>query len=1227
LVDSGAAVSIIKYSSLNNINKVNESEKLFLTGLQSEKSIETLGTIKIDMAYNNEKFCHTFHVINYPINIKSDGIIGLDFLHRHNVSLDFSQDILISGNNNIKLTPYSNDLKIEKPGKMLKARSITFIMAKILNKDIVEGITPEMEIKENVFLSKCITAVNKEGEALVSILNASEKDLNLLKIELVLENTPKTSEIFTNNIKNENKFINRKRKLESLICVKHLNSEELNSLLEICNSYEDIFHLEGDYLTHTDTIKHNIYTENKPPIAAKTYRYPEIHKDEVNKQINKMLENKIIKHSKSPWSAPLWVVPKKLDQSGKIKWRIVVDYRKLNQATVDEVYPIPQIVEILDQLSHSKYFTTLDLASGFHQIPMSEEDSEKTAFTTPNGHFEFLRMPFGLKNAPARFQRLMDIVLTGLQGTDCFVYLDDIVIHAASIQDHKNKLKKIFQRLRDNNLKLQPEKCEFMRKEVTYLGHVISTEGVKPNPEKTKIINEYPIPTNQKDIRAFLGLLGYYRRFIKDFAKITKPLTSLLKKDVNFQWTEIEDKCFDYLKKILITEPILQYPDFNREFVLRTDASNFALGAVLSQGEIGSDLPIAYASRTLNASEQNYSTIEKELLGIVWAVNHFRPYIYGRKFKIITDHRALTWLFNVKDPGSKLVRWRLKLEEFQYEIIYKSGKSNSNADCLSRIKEKESSAIIENENKNIINSCEVKLKLSYEQYLNDLINLIDTDTHIIEINDHLLDRKGNIAYFSCTDVQDPQNSFFMEILQRCNTVSDVLLSRENEKLTINKSPSNDKSQVFYHCFIKNLHFEKSTYSDLFYVLQNLRNQLMIDKVEEVHLPLPNDNYTSFSVIKFREMLKYLFNHTNIKLYICLNKLIKPEENKIQEILKENHDGPLNGHPGYFRLYHRLRQKYYWKGMQKDIKNYLNNCQSCQKNKTNRHPNKQPMVITSTSELPFDRIYLDLVGPLPMTENGNKYILTIQDDLTKFSYGFPIENQESLTVAKCLVKFITLFGIPESILTDQGSEFNSSLMKDVNKLLHIKHISSTPYHPQTNGALERSHSTLKDYLKHFIKEDQSNWDEYIHLAMFSYNTNIHSTTKYSPHELLFGRKPKLPSSITDHPTIQYSYDDFANDLKYKLRQCQNIAKENIQKSKLHSKQEYDKQAKVKSFSIDQMVYLKNNITTKGISKKLAPDYKGPYKIVNVHDNNNVTLQLKNNKFKRVHTDLIKEISTL
>ena len=463
----------------------------------------------------------------------------------------------------------------------------------------------------------------------------------------------------------------------------NLNNEEGKLLKSFLNKNKNTFYIDGQNLSHTNCVKHKIVTTSNVPIYCKNFRHPQSLEQEIDKQIDEMLQQNIIRHSKSPYNSPLWLVKKKSDISSEQRWRLVIDFRRLNEVTVDDKFPIPNIDSLFDKLGRAQYFTSLDLAKGFHQILMDDNDVEKTAFSTSRGHFEFLRMPFGLKNAPATFQRMMNYILSEFINIICVLYMDDILVFSTSLTEHFENLQKIFNRLNDYNLKIQIDKCKFLSKETTFLGHVITNGGIKPNPEKINIIKNLNLPKTVTEIKSFLGLSGYYRKFIKNYSNIASPIIKYLKKGAKI---DINDTCyieaFEKLKTILINPPILSYPNFNKKFVLTTDASNYAVGAVLSQ----EGKPICFASRTLNAHEQNYSTLEKELLAIVWSVKYFRPYLYGRKFLIQTDHQPLKWLHSLKEPNSRIIRWRILLDEFQFDIEYLSGKENRVADFLSRIK-------------------------------------------------------------------------------------------------------------------------------------------------------------------------------------------------------------------------------------------------------------------------------------------------------------------------------------------------------------------------------------------------------------------------------------------------------------------------------------------------------------------------------------------------------------
>jgi hypothetical protein len=615
--------------------------------------------------------------------------------------------------------------------------------------------------------------------------------------------------------------------------------------------------------------------------------------------------------------------------------------------------------------------------------------------------------------------------------------------------EHDTKLREVFSRFRKYNLKLQPNKCEFLRKEVNYLGHLITEEGFKPDPAKVEAIEKFPRPENERQLKGFLGMAGYYRKFVPRFSKIAAPLHNLLKKDATFAWTSDQDNAFQNLRAKLTTHPILQYPDFTKEFVLTTDASNQGLGAVLSQGQIGKDLPIAYASRNLNNAEKNYTTSEKELLAIVWGIKHFRPYLYERKFKIASDHKPLVWIMNVKDPGSRLLRWRIQLEEYDYEIIYKRGAINTNADALSRL------------------------------------------------NTMVKEEKGN-----------------------------------------------DKEEI-------------------------------------------------------------------------------EDTQKREQILYEYHDAPLGGHRGMNKTYNAIKTKFFWPNMKKEIEEYVRKCKSCQTNKLLGPKGRAPMEITTTAHVPFEKCSLDIVGPLPETTKGNKYILTFQDDLSKLVTAIPIPQQDADTVAREFVLNIILkMGTPKHLLTDQGANFLSELFKNTCKLLKIKKLQTTAFRPESNGGLERSHRVLAEYLRHYVNEDQTNWDEWVPYAMYVYNTTIHSATGYTPFELVYGYKSTLPSTFHETPNPQYNYDDYTMELKSRLQSAHEVARQKLLTAKQKSKEHFDKKSKEFQITVGDKVLLHDETLRRGRSKKLSNQWIGPYEVIGVEKVNAIIK--RGRRVQKVHINRLKPL---
>lgn len=441
-------------------------------------------------------------------------------------------------------------------------------------------------------------------------------------------------------------------------------------------------------------MEHQIKLTNEEPFKEPYRRIPPGVFNEVREHLKDMLDIGAIRESNCPLSSNVVIVGKK---DGAI--RFCVDFRTLNQRTKKDSYAIPRIKDTLHLLAGAKYFSMLDLKSGYWQVELAEEDKEKTAFQVGGlGFYECNRMPFGLCNAPATFQRLMERCMGDLNLQDCLIYLDDIIIFSSDIDTHIQRLDFVFSRLAAYNLKLKPQKCEFFKTKTTYLGHVVSSEGIHADPAKTEAVMKWPIPKNVKDVRKFLGFVGYYRRFVKGFSSIARPLNDLLighptkknkgksQKKTPFQWTEIHQKSFEKLKKTLANPPVLAYADYSRPFVLHTDASSKGLGAVLYQKHDGKDCVIAYASRSLKQAERNYPAHKLEFLALKWAVTEkFHDYLYGAEFEVVTDNNPLTYVNTTAKLDATGQRWMAALANYNFTPLYREGRNNSDADGLSRI--------------------------------------------------------------------------------------------------------------------------------------------------------------------------------------------------------------------------------------------------------------------------------------------------------------------------------------------------------------------------------------------------------------------------------------------------------------------------------------------------------------------------------------------------------------
>lgn len=1062
----------------------------------------------------------------YKFHDYFDGLIGLDLLEKWESNIDLKTKTLITRQATNPLLMYdSRNCNLYE--EIIPANTSKIVRVPINFHD-GEVFIPEQLISSCV-IGDCVTTV-KNNRGIIEVYNPTRHDV------IFSMDRPVSAELFNVQCTRTEQPPNRATEVLSRLRTDHLNPEEKANLEALCSNYADVFYLEGEPLTFTNQIKHSIRTTDEIPVYTKSYRYPYVHRQEVQDQISKMLQQGIIRPSQSAWNSPIWVVPKKVDASGKTKWRLVVDFRKLNDKTIDDKYPIPNIADVLDKLGNCHYFTTLDLASGFYQVEMNPEDIPKTGFNVEHGHFEFLRMPMGLKNSPSTFQRVMDNVLRDLQNVVCLVYLDDIIVFSVSLQEHMVNLEKVFKRLRESNFKIQMDKSEFLKLETAYLGHIISKDGIKPNPDKIRAIEKFPIPKTATEIKRFLGLLGYYRKFIPDFARITKPMTQCLKKGSKITINDaIYSNCFNKCKTLLTNDPILQYPDFDKEFILTTDASNFAIGAVLSQGPIGSDRPIAYASRTLNTSEINYSTIEKELLAIVWGTKYFRPYLFGRKFKVLTDHKPLQWIMNVKEPGSRLTRWRLKLSEYNFTPIYKQGKFNTNADALSRIE-------INNEDASSI-----------------IVNAPETERQPSVI--------GSSTVTAHTSAENP----ILEI-----PISDEPLNKFSRQICfvvvgdIKKRPTVTKP------------FETHTKTTIQLTESNLEDEV-INAVKEYVNPKVKTGIMISPPLAMYQIIPIIqdkFKNSAMNLILTKKEIENVKEYlRQQEIIKKYHEGKTN-HRGINECSLALSHRYYWPKMKESIAKYINECSICGQVKYDRNPIKQKLSVVPPPTKPFEILHLDL-----FTAQSEKF-LTLVDAFSKYAQAYHLRDGTALSVIQALLTFCTHHGVPLTIVTDQGPEFTNALFSEFTRLHKIQHHKILAHTPNDNGIVERFHSTILEHLR--ILKLEKKTEPAINLmpyAILAYNSSIHSFTKCRPIDLITGHfDPRDPIDIdlTEHLLQQYLQDH-----KTRVNRVYDIINETSlhDRTVLTENRNKDREPE-KEYTPDQQVFVRNPMASR---QKLAPRF--------------------------------------
>ena len=859
--------------------------------------------------------------------------------------------------------------------------------------------------------------------------------------------------------------------------------------IPVVREFSDVFPEELPGLPPTRDVEFGIdLIPDAAPISKAPYRMAPAELKELKEQLQGLLDSGFIRPSVSPWGAPVLFVKKK---DGSM--RLCIDYRELNRITVRNRYPLPRIDDLFDQLQGAKSFSKIDLRSGYHQLRVKEQDISKTAFRTRYGHYEFMVMPFGLTNAPAVFMDLMNRVFHAYLDKFVIVFIDDILIYSRSAAEHEDHLRIVLETLRREKLYAKFSKCEFWLDRVSFLGHVVSASGITMDPAKVEAITKWPRPTTVAEVRSFLGLAGYYRRFVEGFSSLALPLTKLTRKGLKFDWTDEQEQSFEALKQRLVSAPILTLPSGTGGYQIYSDASKKGLGCVLMQhGKV-----VAYASRQLKPHELNYPTHDLELAAVVFALKIWRHYLYGDSVDIFTDHKSLKYIFTQKELNMRQRRWLELLKDYDTNIQYHPGKANVVADALSR-----KSGMI--------------ASLKFEPEI----------LHDLELMEIEFCRPGYVGYWASLRVE-----------------SDLILR-------IKKAQQDD--------------------GELWSVVQKVEDGVQSE------FRVDDEGVAWFG-----------------------NRLCVPNDPTLREtVLAEAHSSPYSIHPGSTKMYHDLKQHFWWNGMKQDVASFVAKCLVCQQVKIEHQRASgllQPLDIPTWK---WEEISMDFVTGLPTTQRRHDSIWVVVDRLTKSAHFIPIRKTFSISKLAELFQreIVRLHGTPTAIISDRDPRFTSRFWKGLQKAWGTRLKLSTAFHPQTDGQSERTIQTLEDMLRACALEWTGNWDDYLCLVEFAYNNSWHASIRMAPYEMLYGRKCRAPvcwdqvgEKLIEGPEIiQITNEKVAT------------AREKLAEARSRQKSYADRHRRDLQFSVGDKVFLRvspsRGIRRFGIKGKLSPRFIGPFEIL-------------------------------
>ena len=805
----------------------------------------------------------------------------------------------------------------------------------------------------------------------------------------------------------------------------------------------------------------------------------------------------------------------------------------------------------------------------------------------------------------------MEQVLSGLLWKKALVYLDDVMVFGSTWEIALQNLREVFMRFRKAGLKLKPSKCFLLRQEVDYLGHVVSKDGIKADPKKVSAVKNWPAPRTVKQVRGFLGMANYYRRFINNFSEKVAPMTALLRKNTKFVWTNECQEAFDIIKEALCTTPILAYPTRTDKFVLDTDASKLAIGAVLSQVQNGVERVIAYGSKTLNKAERAYCTTKRELLAVVHFVQQYRPYLTGRPFTIRTDHASLKWLKNYKDGDDLMARWNYKLDTFDYEIVHRPGKEHANADSLSRITRRcpredcpECSLLKRAKNKKSpkddadidsdLDVCHEEVvavdapvdtaprrskRLAEKKLQQEHAQTRDKHKDTAETRSQVRTARRS-ASNSCVKNQkdtlphDSGDTTRTEIAKTCNdtagaredtagaredtaqTSKNITKTRDDTAGTCNDTPQTHDASArtlsvpWLSQYTRTDWLHEQEKDDTLREVMNLCKRFPQKKLPlSVKQQLSPDCRQYLATWNDLYLAKDGVLHRNVYDELSRDQIVVPASWR-KDVMTHVHAGPLGGHLGYSRTYPVLRQRFFWCGMSRDYKNFLAACHSCAVNKKGIGA-KTPGLKQDIATHCWERIAVDVMGPYETTTKGNQWVVVMQDYFSKWIEIYCVPDHQAPSMARCLMHWVSHYGCPLSVHADQGREFESRLYTDLCKLLMLRKTRTNAYTPWGDGMVERANRTVKTMINHYTTPGKANWDEYMDILAGAYRATVHTSTGYTPNMLVLGRETTYPMDVAYGLDLDGRYDlcphIYVEELRERLERVWKHARQTLKRS--------------------------------------------------------------------------------